>query len=127
MTEKNLTFDNLRKANALRLPNSRFKECEDKWTHAHWMQATVGELGELANILKKVDRGDFTIESVRPEIEKELADVQTYLDILALKLGVNLGEATISKFNEVSKRVGSDVYFDRDAEVRTYPDSGHLA
>jgi NTP pyrophosphatase (non-canonical NTP hydrolase) len=112
--QKGLTFDNLRAANIARLSDSKYKRCEESWTPAHWMQATVGELGELANIMKKVDRGDFTLEEARPMIAKELADVQTYLDIMAQKLGVNLGSATMDKFNEVSDRIGSLIYFDND-------------
>ena len=33
----------------------------------------------------------------------------TYLDILAMRAGVDLGDATVAKFNEVSERVGCDV------------------
>jgi hypothetical protein len=40
--------------------------------------------------------------------------VQTYLDILAFRAGVDLGEATLQKWNEVSDRVGSTVRL-RDA------------
>jgi len=36
----------------------------------------------------------------------ELADVLTYLDLLAAMLNVDLGAAAVSKFNEVSERVG---------------------
>lgn len=104
-----LTFNALRAANAERIGSSKYRRCEEAWTPAHWMQATVGELGELANLLKKVDRGDFGLDEVLPDVRRELADVQTYLDILALKLGVDLGAATIDKFNEVSERIGSHV------------------
>lgn len=105
----NLTFKQLRDANVERLSSSKYKICEQNWQPAHWVQALVGEVGEAANILKKVDRGDFSLESALPEIAKELADIQGYLDILAHKLGVDLGDATVSKFNEVSKRIGSTV------------------
>lgn len=104
-----LTFQQLRDANVERLSSSKYKLCEQNWQPAHWVQALVGEVGEAANILKKVDRGDFELKSVLPEIAKELADIQCYLDILAHKLGVDLGDATVGKFNEVSKRIGSDV------------------
>ena len=40
---------------------------------------------------------------------KEFADIVTYLDILAMRAGIDLGKATMDKFNEVSKRVGSTV------------------
>lgn len=104
-----ITFQQLRDANVQRLSSSKYKLCEQNWQPAHWVQALVGEVGEAANLLKKVDRGDFTLESVRSEIAKELADIQCYLDILAYKLDVDLGDATVSKFNEVSRRIGSGV------------------
>lgn len=78
-----LSFKTLRAANILRMKSSKYKEKVDKWTTAHWLQATVGELGELANILKKIDRGDFTLEEAKSDIAKEFADVQIYLDIMA--------------------------------------------
>jgi len=106
---ESLTFTALREANAERVQSSKFRECEQHWTHAHWIQATLGELGELANFLKKVDRGDFGLEDCRQDVEKELGDVQGYLDILAMNLGVDLGAATVRKFNEVSERIGSPV------------------
>lgn len=117
MTNK-LTFQELREANVKRLSSSKYVLCEQNWTHAHWMQATVGELGELANLLKKVDRGDFTLESKIGAIADELADVQTYIDIMAFKLGVDLGQATVDKFNEVSVRIGSNVFIEQNAETK---------
>lgn len=111
---KGLSFRTLRGANTQRIKASKFRRCEDEWTPAHWMQATVGELGELANLLKKVDRGDFTLDEVRQEIADEFADVQTYLDIMAMKLGIDLGRATADKFNAVSARIGSRVYIGDD-------------
>jgi NTP pyrophosphatase (non-canonical NTP hydrolase) len=113
-TKTGLTFDNLRSANRERVKHSKFAKCESEWTLAHWMQATVGELGELANIMKKVDRGDLTLDAARESMAKEFADVQTYLDIMADKAGVDLGDATINKFNEVSQRIGSRIRLDAD-------------
>ena len=118
-----LSFNTLREANKQRIKSSKFQKCEDTWTLAHWMQATVGELGELANLLKKVDRGDFTLDEARVEIAKEFADVQTYLDIMALKAGVNLGRATIDKFNEVSNRIGSRIYIGEDDDWHLRPEA----
>jgi hypothetical protein len=42
----------------------------------------------------------------RKQIADEIADVVTYLDLLAHVLGVDLGRAAVAKFNEVSERVG---------------------
>jgi hypothetical protein len=50
-----------------------------------------------------------------------LADVVTYLDILAFRCGVDLGNATMSKFNRVSERVGSDVWVDAEDWHRKAP------
>lgn len=113
-----LTFDALRKANTERLPqfkNSKGEPAHEKadgsdWSLAEWMNAVSGELGEAANIIKKVRRGDLSIDEARPILAKEFADIVTYLDITAMQAGVNLGEATIEKFNEVSNRVGCEVF-----------------
>lgn len=112
-----LTFDNLRAANALRLPtfkNARGEPAHSEpdgsdWCLAQWCNAVCGELGELANLIKKVERGDLTLDQARESLGKECADVVTYLDILAQRIGVNLGDVTVAKFNEVSQRVGSPV------------------
>ena len=104
-----LTFSTLRYASRNRVTHTeKFKHCR-KWTPAQWLQALIGEIGEAANVLKKVDRGDMTMDDAREALAKEFADVQTYLDLLADKCGVDLGRATIDKFNEVSVRVGSDI------------------
>lgn len=118
MSRHNLSFDQLRQANTARLP--QFKNSKggaahsmpdgSDWSLGEWANAVLGELGEAANIIKKVRRGDMTMDQARPHLAKELADVVTYLDILAMRSGVDLGDATVDKFNEVSIRVGSDVF-----------------
>jgi len=72
------------------------------------MTAVVGEVGEAANILKKVRRQDLTLEAARPAIAEELADVLCYLILLAFRCGIDLEEATITKWNKVSERIGYD-------------------
>lgn len=59
---------------------------------------------------KKFERGDLTQEEFNEEAGKELADVVTYLDILAFRLGIDLGEVVRDKFNEISYRVDSPIY-----------------
>lgn len=112
-----LTFDDLRHANRARLPQFKNRRGEpahsepdgSDWCLAQWCNAVTGELGEAANLIKKIERGDMTLQEARVDLGKELADVQTYLDILAFRAGVDLGEATRTKFNEVSQRVGCAV------------------
>lgn len=105
-----LTFDDLRVSNILRLNQGLCSKTDKNWIPAQWMNAAVGELGEAANFIKKVDRGDLTLDEARPLIGKELADLVMYIDILAAKLDIDLGETTVDKFNIVSDRIGSDVY-----------------
>lgn len=115
-----LTFNALREANLARLPLFQNAQGEpahaeadgSDWTNAQWLQAVLGELGELANVLKKVDRGDFALEEAGEQIAHELADVVTYLDILAMRLDVDLGRAVVDKFNLVSARVHAGVRLD---------------
>jgi NTP pyrophosphatase (non-canonical NTP hydrolase) len=117
-----LTFDTLRTANIARLPhfkNGKGEQAHAKkdgsdWCLAQWANAVTGELGEAANLIKKIERGDFTLEEKRTELADELADIQTYLDILAMRAGVDLGRATIDKWNRVSLRVGSPLQIQSD-------------
>jgi NTP pyrophosphatase (non-canonical NTP hydrolase) len=56
--------------------------------------------------------GSVPVPSLLPVLEEgdsgaEVADVQTYLDLLANSLAVPPTAALVKKFNEVSKRVGS--------------------
>lgn len=109
-----LTFGQLRRANKQRLP--LFKNAKggaahserdgSDWCLAQWCNAVCGELGEAANLIKKIERGDMTLDEARPALARELADVATYLDLLAFRAGVELDEAVRVKFNEVSARVG---------------------
>lgn len=126
-----LTFNTLRQANLKRIPQFKNKHGNpahtepdgSDWSPAQWLQAVVGELGEYANLRKKYERGDFTEAQFRAEAGKELADVQTYLDILAFRIGVDLGRSTIDKFNEVSERVGSSIRIQDDGSDWYYDKS----
>jgi len=121
-----LTFNGLREANRMRLPqfkNSKGDPAHSEadgsdWSPAQWLQAVTGELGEYANVRKKFERGDLTKEEFDAMARDELADVVTYLDILAFRLGIDLGNATMEKFNRVSERVGSDVVLDAEGGHR---------
>lgn len=89
MTQKTaLDFDTLRAANRERARTAeKFAECRT-WTTADWMLALTGEMGEAANLLKKMKRGDFTLDQIREDVGRELADVAIYLDLLADHLGI---------------------------------------
>lgn len=123
--KKGLSFYTLRVANKARLP--QFKNAKGEpahtepdgsdWGLGDWVTAVTGELGEAANIIKKVKRGDLSLEEARQSLADEFADIVTYLDILAMQLDIDLGEATMEKFNKVSKRVGSSIKITTDDYV----------
>jgi len=112
-----LTFNTLRAANEARLPEFKNKNGDaahdvadgSDWSMNDWAVAMVGEAGEACNVLKKVRRGDITMEEARPKLEMEFADVAIYLDLLAKRAGINLGEAVMKTFNAKSVQVGSRV------------------
>jgi len=107
----------LRRANVVRLPTFRnangdpahAKPDGSDWKLSAWSNAVCGELGEAANIIKKIERGDFHLDLSREALADELADVLIYLDLLAFQAGVDLGAAVVSKFNKTSVKVGSPV------------------
>lgn len=111
-----MNFKTLRKANVTR--------CEtvfhplNSWSITDWACAMAGEAGETCNAVKKLRRlDDGTNTSKDPQthaehvesIAQEIADTVIYCDLLAARLGIDLGEAVKIKFNEVSVRMKSSV------------------
>lgn len=76
------------------------------WSIETWALALAGETGELCNLVKKVGRGDFSLESQKPAMLKELADVITYALLAIDKLGGDAGREVWDKFQEVNERIG---------------------
>jgi len=118
MSNQELGFQRLRDANVKRCEQA-FETCRN-WTPADWSNAMAGEAGELlelllpllvrtnsiCNMTKKIQRGD---EIDLHEVGKEIADVVIYADLLSHRLGIDLADAVRSKFDEVSRRMGSDI------------------
>ncbi|MEL9990108.1 MAG: MazG nucleotide pyrophosphohydrolase domain-containing protein [Thermoproteus sp.] len=71
--------------------------------------AIAGEVGEAANITKKVVRsvvyghGDLRLEDVREKLEEEITDVFIYILTIAGLLGMDLEEAYFKKL-EINRR-----------------------
>lgn len=124
MQNNGLTWKNLEDANKARLPEFKNKHGDpahsqpdgSDWSLSDWTVATAGELGEFANLLKKFIRGDISQEEFKALGAMELADVATYLSILAFRCGIDMDEAVREKFNIVSERVGSRIYIGDDWE-----------
>lgn len=110
MDKYELTFSEIRRANVVRNPMA-FPQCND-WNPADWCTALAGEVGEFANIIKKIRRDGPTPE-LRAALKKEAADVFAYLDLACAQQEIDLGEAIVDKFNEVSAKRGCRILFER--------------
>ena len=107
---KKLTFDEFRVANVARCIKWHPQGIES-WSPSDWLTAVTGELGELASLLKMRNRERDGLPGNKfsptdKQVADEIADVLTYLDLLAAAVNVDLGFAVAQKFNEVSERVG---------------------
>lgn len=92
-----LTFADLRAVDVERC-NTAFGTTNKlmDWSPTDWATSLAGEVGEACNFIKKMRRGDpVPVE----DVAKELADVVIYADLLAARLGIDLGAAVVAKFN----------------------------
>jgi NTP pyrophosphatase (non-canonical NTP hydrolase) len=76
-------------------PNG-FNHPLDSWTLDDWLVATMGELGEAANVLKKLNRvrdgipgNSETPDMLVGMLADELADTYMYVDLTCRSLGMN--------------------------------------
>jgi NTP pyrophosphatase (non-canonical NTP hydrolase) len=95
-------------------PNG-FNHQLSSWSLSDWITATVGELGEAANIAKKLNRvrdgvpgNSETPEQLRAALADEIADTFIYLDLLAQSQGLDIEEIALSKFQKTSAKIGYD-------------------
>lgn len=102
-----LSFDRLRLANVTRSETS-FGHALNDWSPSDWAMAAAGEMGETCNALKKRLREDVDAPDLE-DVGDEIADTICYLDLLAARLGIDLGEAVRRKFNKVSDRRRSEI------------------
>jgi NTP pyrophosphatase (non-canonical NTP hydrolase) len=95
-------------------PNG-FNHPLESWSLSDWLTATAGELGEAANVIKKLNRirdgvtgnsSSETAQQLRQDLADELADTYIYLDLLAQAAGFDLDEITESKFEKTSRKIG---------------------
>jgi NTP pyrophosphatase (non-canonical NTP hydrolase) len=109
-----LNFSEFSKANLARCeaPNG-FNQRLDDWSLSDWMVALAGEVGEAANIIKKLNRvrdkipGNVQTEwELRTALRDELADVFICLDLLAQSQEIDLALAVLTKFERTSRKIG---------------------
>lgn len=105
-----LTFSQFRAVNVQRC-NHWHPAGIESWSASDWMVAIVGELGELASLIKmrNRERDGLVGNKFSPtdqQIANEAADVFTYLDLFCAMHDIDLAAAITHKFNEVSARNG---------------------
>jgi NTP pyrophosphatase (non-canonical NTP hydrolase) len=64
----------------------------------------AGEAGEIANKIKKILRGDKTIDETRKDLRDELGDVLWYISALADNLDLNLSYIAEENIRKLKSR-----------------------
>jgi NTP pyrophosphatase (non-canonical NTP hydrolase) len=110
---RNLSFFQLSVANYSRCERWHPKGISS-WSLSDWATATVGEVGEACNIIKKMNRlrdglvgnqgDDADVDVLKSKLGYELADAVIYLDLMAQAAGLSLEDCVRDKFNIVSIR-----------------------
>jgi len=126
-----LSFDDLRIANRDRCEQAYHSI--DSWSPSDWGNAMAGEFGEVAvefldlqtlmiklttkiqacDTIKKMMRqleSDAEVSVLKDKLALELADIVIYCDLLSERVGIDLGESVVKKFNQNSDKMGSDIY-----------------
>lgn len=127
----NLSLSQIRQAHRKRLPEFRNRvgaavfQSQDgsEWTPMDWAGCMAEEVGEVLGLLKHWKIGDITEEDARLRLPGELADVMGYLDLTANRLGIDLAEAVLQKFNAISARIDSSVFLTDESAVALDPAS----
>lgn len=91
-------------------------KCYDNQPILYWTTALAGELGELCNMVKKMERvagggvdggSSYTAADITTDmLKEEIGGIAIYLDLLAARLGISLEEAIIHTFNSKSEKYG---------------------
>lgn len=82
----------------------------------YWTTALAGEVGELCNMIKKMQRvalggidggSSYTAKDISKDmLREEIGGIAIYLDLLASLLDISLEEAIVQTFNEKSAQYG---------------------
>lgn len=99
-----LTFDRLREANQIR---QQEWPGNDQADIAFRTLEVAGEFGEVAEAIKKylrAERGIRGSTATLEDVAEEMADAVIALDLLADKLGLDLGKAVRRKFDKTSAK-----------------------
>ncbi len=94
-----------------------FNHALDSWSVSDWFTALLGELGEAANVAKKLNRvrdgipGNKETEAeLKKKLERELADAFIYFDLLCQRCRVDLPAAVLDTFFRKSLEIGYESF-----------------
>lgn len=87
----------------------------------YWTTALAGEVGELCNMVKKLERvrlggidggSTYTAANItNKDLAEEIGGIFIYLDLLSARLGIDLAAAAITTFNEKSDKYNFAQYY----------------
>jgi len=90
--------------------------CYDNQPLTYWTTALAGEVGELCNMIKKMQRvekggtdsgSSYKARDITKEmLQEEIGGIAIYLDLLASLLDISLEEAIVETFNRKSAQHG---------------------
>ncbi|MDN5091058.1 MazG nucleotide pyrophosphohydrolase domain-containing protein [Aliarcobacter butzleri] len=66
----------------------------------HLIVCMLGEFGEFSNLVKKVKRGDFSLNETREQINEEFIDMFVYLIKIANQLEINIEDEYFRKMSK---------------------------
>lgn len=116
-----LKFEDLRYANGQR---QKEWDPDGKITPLFAALELAGEVGELMNMVKKMEREKLGLvgTTIRySELAEEFADVLVTLDLLAMHFSIDLGYVTQLKFNKDSRAKGFETRLEED-NIKSYSD-----
>ena len=90
--------------------------CYQNQPLTYWTTALAGEVGELCNMIKKIQRvenggvdggSSYKASQITQEmLEEEIGGIAIYLDLLASLLKIDLEQAMTETFNKKSAQLG---------------------
>jgi NTP pyrophosphatase (non-canonical NTP hydrolase) len=110
---KTISFEQFSQINRGRCESPQgFNHKLSDWSTSDWFVALMGELGEAANVAKKLNRVRDGIpgnkedaQQLHENLRKELGDAFIYLDLLCQSQGFSIFEAAIEVFNAKSDEI----------------------
>lgn len=117
-----MTFDDFSRINRERCESPQgFNHPLSGWSTSDWMTALMGEVGEAANVVKKLNRvrdgvpgNKLSATELRRQLRRELGDVFVYLDLMAQSLGFSIADAATEVFNSKSIEIGYPTVMEKD-------------